>query len=227
MAQTNLIADTTLVAGQLASASVAQSDERVYLEVTVTEVVADSVVRLIVKNAFGLVEKSAVLRGTDTQELEIDGVSSTLSCSVECLSGSATVRLDRMTGQEGAEKSGAQAATADIADNAVTNAKIGAAAVDTTELAAGACTLPKFDHAGIKVLRFDGVGGPGPATLTGAVVGDRVLAVFGVTTATAAMVGDGAANFEAVITVDGQIQQAAGGDLSGNDYIAILIPAQA
>lgn len=72
--------------------------------------------------------------------------------------------------------------------------------------------------AGVKVISFDGINGAGACTLTGAVAGDKVIGVAGITA-----VGDAASSFEATITVNDQIQQTAVGDLSANDYLAVLL----
>lgn len=74
--------------------------------------------------------------------------------------------------------------------------------------------------AGIKMISFDGRNGAGACTATGAVVGMKVLAVFGMT---AGALGTAAASFETTITVINQIQQSAAGDLSLNDYTALLV----
>lgn len=73
---------------------------------------------------------------------------------------------------------------------------------------------------GIKTISFDGRNGAGACTATGAVAGMKVLGVFGMT---AGALGTAAASFETTITVNDQIQQSAGGDLSLNDYTAILL----
>lgn len=73
---------------------------------------------------------------------------------------------------------------------------------------------------GIKTISFDGRNGAGACTATGAVAGMKVLGVFGIT---AGALGTAAASFEATVTVNDQIQQSAGGNLSANDYVAILL----
>lgn len=72
----------------------------------------------------------------------------------------------------------------------------------------------------IKAISFDGVAAPGACTATGAVVGDKVLAVFGITNGA---LGAAGASFEATITVVNQIQQSSASNLSANDYVAILL----
>lgn len=73
---------------------------------------------------------------------------------------------------------------------------------------------------GLKTISFDGSNGAGVCTATGAVVGDKVLAVFGIT---GGALGAAGASFEATITVVNQIQQSAVGNLSANDYVALLL----
>lgn len=73
---------------------------------------------------------------------------------------------------------------------------------------------------GIKTISFDGRNNVGACTATGAVAGMKVLGVFGMT---AGALGTAAASFESTITVNDQIQQSAVGDLSLNDYTAILL----
>jgi len=73
---------------------------------------------------------------------------------------------------------------------------------------------------GIKTISFDGRNGAGACTATGAVVGMKVLAVFGIT---AGALGTAAASFETTVTVTDQIQQSAAGNLSANDYVAVLL----
>jgi hypothetical protein len=108
--------------------------------------------------------------------------------------------------------------TTAIADGAVTTAK----------LAAGAATLPKIDTSGIKCLAAAGKNGSGAVTLTGAAIGDRLVAVFGAPTAGGALaVKLPGTDFEAAVTVVDQIQQLSASNLSANTYVFILIPAAA
>lgn len=118
--------------------------------------------------------------------------------------------------------------TAKIPDNAITTAKILDANVTTAKMAAGATTLPKMTFTGIKVLAAAGKNGAGAITLTGTVVGDRLVAVFGAPTAggTLAVKVPGT-DFEATVTVVDQIQQIPASNLSANTYIFILVPAAA
>lgn len=123
-----------------------------------------------------------------------------------------------------------------VATKPVERAEIDAAASATAaglvELATDAEALAGTDTAraitaanlravllGLKLISFDGRNGAGACTATGAAVGDKVLAVFGLT---AGAVGAADASFEAAITVINQIQQSAAGDLSANDYCVLL-----
>jgi hypothetical protein len=239
MATTRIVSTLLAVGENVVSAAFAPDAESVSLTANSTQSgTAQSQVRFLVKDANGLVLGSSIILGTNSKRITLGSLDGNITVEMECLAGSATVSSTESDGGAidtadiatdavtGAKILDLTVDTADIAADAITQAKINAAAVDTTELAAGAATLPKFDHTGIKILRFDGVAAAGPCTLTGAAVGDRVMAVFGVTTATSVMVVGGT-NFEATITVVDQIQQSLAGDLSGDDYVAILIPAQA
>jgi hypothetical protein len=108
-----------------------------------------------------------------------------------------------------------------------TNA-IADAAVTTAKLAAGAATLHKIDTSGLKCLAAAGKNGSGVVTLTGAAIGDRLVAVFGAPTAGGALeVKVPGTDFEAAVTVTDQIQQASATNLSTKTYVFILIPAAA
>jgi hypothetical protein len=72
----------------------------------------------------------------------------------------------------------------------------------------------------LKVISFDGKNGAGACTATGAVIGDLVLAVFGIT---GDALGAAGASFETAITVVDQIQQSSASNLSANDYVALLL----
>lgn len=125
--------------------------------------------------------------------------------------------------------------TAKITDANVTTAKIADANVTTAKLAAGGATLPKVAFTGLKLLAADGVnatGGDTQVTLTGSVVGDRVIAIFGHTKANTGVhtflipvIGTA---FEATISVvDKIVEKQAAGDLSANTYLFLLAPATA
>lgn len=104
-----------------------------------------------------------------------------------------------------------------LKDAGVVNAKLGAAAVTGTKLAA----------TGITSGSFDGRNGAGVCTLTGAAVGQRVLALFRIDAAAGALATGQSAAFEATITVAGQIQQSSASDLSTQDFVVILMPVAA
>ncbi len=72
----------------------------------------------------------------------------------------------------------------------------------------------------LKLISFDGRNGAGACTATGAVVGDLVLAVFGITDGA---LGAAGSNFESAITVVDQVQQSSASNLSANDYVALLL----
>ncbi len=116
----------------------------------------------------------------------------------------------------------------------MTTAKILAANVTTAKLAAGAVTLPKIAFTGLKILQADGLntaGGDAEVTLTGTVIGDRVIGIIGSVKAAHAgawKIPTLVTHFEAVITVtDKIVQKQAAGDLSLNTYFFFIIPAAA
>ncbi len=115
-----------------------------------------------------------------------------------------------------------------IANNAVTTAKILDANVTSGKLAAGAATLPKVTFTGLKTLAHAAHNNTGAVTLTGAVIGDRVIAIFGAPTAGGALVAYlPGTDFEAAITQTDQIQQLNVSDLSSKTIVVILAPATA
>jgi hypothetical protein len=67
------------------------------------------------------------------------------------------------------------------------------------------------------VISFTGKNGAGACTATGTLAGDVIFAVAGITT-----VGVADASFEAVVTVNDQIQQSSASDLSLKNYVAIV-----
>lgn len=73
---------------------------------------------------------------------------------------------------------------------------------------------------GLKFISVDGKNGTGAITATGAVVGDKVLYVAGLTEGA---LGNASASFEAAITVADQIQQSSASNLSANNYLAVLL----
>jgi len=102
------------------------------------------------------------------------------------------------------------------------------ASAGTTTLAAGAVALTKISATGIKCLAAAGKNGAGAIALSGAAIGDRLVAAFGAPTAGGALeVKVPGTDFEAAVTVADQIQQASASNLSANTYVFILIPAAA
>ena len=95
----------------------------------------------------------------------------------------------------------------------------------TLDVSGGTLKVPA-GTAGFKALAGAGVAAPGPITLTGAAVGDRVVAAFGAPTAggtlAALVVGT---DVESTISVVNQIQQLSASDLHLNTYVFILNPA--
>lgn len=73
--------------------------------------------------------------------------------------------------------------------------------------------------AGLKFITVDGRNGTGAITATGAVVGDMVIGVAGLT---AGALGSATASFESVVTVVDQVQQSSASNLSANDYLVVL-----
>lgn len=115
--------------------------------------------------------------------------------------------------------------TADLAALAVTVAKLGPLAVTTAKIDAGAVTGAKLGVAGNSSGSFTGNNGAGACTLTGALIGERVFMI-----ARFDAVSDdngGMDDFESVITVDDQIQQSDGADLSAATFMIMLLPAAA
>jgi len=100
--------------------------------------------------------------------------------------------------------------------------RLKAASVITDRLAGGAVTGAKMG-AGLLSGFFTAGNGVGARTLTGAVVGQRVLTIANLTTPGALGTP---ADFESAITVNDQIQQAAT-DHTGQDFLVLLLPASA
>lgn len=227
MAATSLINQILQVGQESAPVVIAESDERVYLRLAASQKgTAESQVRLIAKDSLGRIKADILINGTGTEERSVDQIDSALTVTVECHRGEALVTASQLTGLEGATGSSSALGTADIADLGVTTAKLAAAAVTTAKLGPAAAALTKLGLTGIKVLRFDGAATAGSITLTGAAVGDRVLACWGTTVSSGVSVVGGT-DFESVITVVDEIQQSLASDLTGNDYWVILIPAAA
>lgn len=215
MSVTNRLATTTLQSGEdTAVVTLTPAGENVVLRLTTVAVVSPCQMRLTVRDASGRNVGSLVCQDGDDKRLRIDEFNSgDLTFQVECNLGSGTVTVDELTDLDAVLPEGSGSSAPQL---------------ETDDIPAGGVTLPKVDFSSLKFLRFDGRNGAGAITLTGAAVGDRVLALIGVTTATGAMVvGTIPTQFEGTISVVNQIQQALAGDLSGNDYVALLAPAVA
>jgi hypothetical protein len=90
----------------------------------------------------------------------------------------------------------------------------------------GAVTLPKISFVGLVLKAAAGVAAAGPVTVAGTTVGQRVIAVIGAPTAGGALaVRVPGTDFEAAVSVAGQIQQLTATDLSGSTYVFLLAPA--
>lgn len=72
---------------------------------------------------------------------------------------------------------------------------------------------------GLKFITAAGRTGAGAITLTGAVVGDVVIGVAGLS---AGALGAAMSSFESAITVVNQVQQSSASNLSANNYLFVL-----
>lgn len=101
-----------------------------------------------------------------------------------------------------------------------------AASIATAQLKPGAATQAKVDYTGIKTLKGIGAASAGAVTLTGAVIGMRVIMVFGNLTAGGPMlVFIAGTDFESAITVTNQVQQLSASNLSADTIVFLLVPA--
>lgn len=82
--------------------------------------------------------------------------------------------------------------------------------------------LSQLEGLALRYKRFAGRNGAGAISVPGAQAGDTVTALIGLIGVT----GDQSANFESVITIDGEIQQTATGDLSDYWYQVHLTPLE-
>jgi hypothetical protein len=95
------------------------------------------------------------------------------------------------------------------------DASTGGVFIDSTETSSGV--------AGVLSLSAAGVAAAGPVTLAGAVVGQKVLLIFGAPTAGGALVAKvPGTDFESVISVAGQIQQLTATDLHLSTFVFVL-----
>lgn len=83
-----------------------------------------------------------------------------------------------------------------------------------------AAVLGQLEALALQYMRFQGSDGAGSCALSGALVGEQVLALTGLVGVT----GDKSADFETEITVADQIQQTSEDDLSEYWYEAHLVP---
>ncbi len=93
--------------------------------------------------------------------------------------------------------------------------------VTTAKILGSNVTPAKLTPTGFKAYGFTGNNGAGAITLTGATVGDRVLALWQTDATTLAS----DALFETTITVINQIQQSSATDQSTHRFLVLLIPA--
>ncbi len=115
-----------LVGAESSSVAFTPAGESIALTCTVTELVADSVVRMLVINDRGLVQASVVVNGTGAKKLTIGKLDGTLTVRVEQLQGSGQVTV--------ADPDGGAVETADIADLSVTTPKLADNAVWTAKI---------------------------------------------------------------------------------------------
>lgn len=109
-------------------------------------------------------------------------------------------------------------ATLKFAAGAIAGTLLKDLGVTTAKLAANAVTGPKMDSAGFLAAVVTGRNGAGACTLTGAKIGDKVIANINLTDA-----DSGRASFETTITVADQIQQSSASDLSTKKYEVMLL----
>lgn len=119
----------------------------------------------------------------------------------------------------------AAAATTHVAAASVTVAGKVELATDAEALAGSdtdrAVTPASLGNAvsNIEAITFTGAAAPGACTATGLKAGDIILSVTGLASGTK---GDQASKFEATVSVNDQIQQSDGGNLSANVYLALV-----
>jgi len=82
--------------------------------------------------------------------------------------------------------------------------------------------LVQLEAKALRYFRFEGLSGVGAISLPGVKRGDTVSTLTGLIGA----IGNQAASFESVITVDGQIQQSSGSDLSAKWFEAYIVPPE-
>jgi len=82
--------------------------------------------------------------------------------------------------------------------------------------------LAQLEAIALQYRNFEGLSGAGAVTMPGARRGDTVAEVVGVVGTS----GDQSANFESVISVDGQLQQISSSDLSDKYFRARVMPLE-
>lgn len=143
---TRITQQNLLVGADVSSTAFTPAGESLALTLTVTELVADSVVRMVVINDRTMVQASVIVNGTGAKKIVVGKLDGEVTVRVEQLQGSGQVLV--------ADPTGGAVEEADLADNSVTNAKMAtdsvdtdeivALAVDTAELAALAVTTAKL-----------------------------------------------------------------------------------
>jgi hypothetical protein len=171
------------------------------------------------KFAAQAIDSGVIKNAAITTTKILDGNVTTLKLPANVLSADAT-------GRARIETNFFDEATVDdlVAAGAIDGSdRIKAASVITDRLAPAAVTGPKIGATPFSVGAFAAGNGAGARTLTGAVAGDRVVGFANVTTTGA--LGT-AADFEATITVDDQIQQLQT-DHTAQEFVVFLLPAAA
>lgn len=218
MSVTNRIAAQTLTQGQSTSMVVYPGAEVITLRLTTLVPYAALIdtpqTLLYARDNSGRVCGSCTVTGAGTSQFMVQNFETqVLTLEVVQPVGTSVIQVDEITGIE-ARCGQALIDADDIVDGSILAAKF----------AGGAVTLPKLSgFVNIKCLAFTGVAVPGPCACAGAAVGDRVIQIFGATTAAGAnLTGRPLANFEPVITVVDQIQQATATDYSLYTFIALM-----
>lgn len=183
---TTRIAQQNLLVGQEASSvDFTPAGESQALTCTVTELVADSVVRMVVINSRGLVQDSLIVNGTGEKKLIIDKTDGAVTVRVEQLQGSGQVQVT--------DPSGGAVEAADLADNSVTNAKMADSAVDTDELVDLAVETAKIRDLAVTTAKIEdlnvtegklalGIGAQSPAIIADPGAAGTITPVAPVTT---------------------------------------------
>lgn len=182
MGLTSRIASQTLKSGgETSVVTFTPTLEKIELLLTATKVgTADSQVRMVARDNFSRVIATIVVDNTGAKKEVLSQLDGAISLSVECLLGSAIVKVEEETGAEGA----GSIETADLADGAVTTLKYADASITAAKMVAAAIPI---GMAGVATLADPGNAGTitPPATggfhcaLTSAGVETRVMGVPG------------------------------------------------